>query len=214
MALLVGASASAANARARVAISEFQIEGGAAPALGIQLQDGFVLGLVRAGVWSSIPRTRPNDSRAIPSCSAATPPPVSRRSGGSWRPATSSASRSTSRATATRAWRGCSRPKAPPRRCCLSPPPPRVATSAPSRRRARSCSGWPTSCDGTSKRPAGGRRRSPRRPRPRRVSSDRWSWRWPARWPSAPVLRSWLRTEPAPPPTVTKIARAMWRVEF
>jgi hypothetical protein len=50
MALLVGASASAAHARARVAISEFQIEGGAAPALGIQLQDGFVLGLVRAGV--------------------------------------------------------------------------------------------------------------------------------------------------------------------
>jgi hypothetical protein len=50
VALLVGASASPADARARVAILEFQIEGGAAPALSIQLQDGFVLGLVRAGV--------------------------------------------------------------------------------------------------------------------------------------------------------------------
>ena len=38
-----------ANARARVTIPEFQIEGGA-PALTNQLQDGFVLGLVRAGI--------------------------------------------------------------------------------------------------------------------------------------------------------------------
>lgn len=42
-------AAPAANARARVTIPEFQIEGGA-PALTNQLQDGFVLGLVRAGV--------------------------------------------------------------------------------------------------------------------------------------------------------------------
>src|SRR4029079_5717785 len=31
-------------------ITEFQVEGGPPPALGIQLQDGFVLGFVRAGV--------------------------------------------------------------------------------------------------------------------------------------------------------------------
>src|SRR5215470_9597704 len=47
-------SASATTARAatthiRVAIPEFQLEGSPPPALGIQLQDGFVLGWVRAG---------------------------------------------------------------------------------------------------------------------------------------------------------------------
>jgi hypothetical protein len=45
-----GGVTTAASARARVAILDFQIDGGPAPALGIQLQDGFVLGLVRAGV--------------------------------------------------------------------------------------------------------------------------------------------------------------------
>lgn len=50
LAALAFASASPAGARSRVAISELQIEGAAAPALGLQLQDGFVLGLVRAGV--------------------------------------------------------------------------------------------------------------------------------------------------------------------
>jgi hypothetical protein len=39
-----------AQTRARVAISEFQLEGAPPPALGIQLQDGFVLGLVRGGL--------------------------------------------------------------------------------------------------------------------------------------------------------------------
>jgi hypothetical protein len=39
-----------AQARVRVAIAEFQISGGDSPALALQLQDGFVLGLVRAGV--------------------------------------------------------------------------------------------------------------------------------------------------------------------
>ena len=51
--LLVGLSlaASTAQARVRVAIAEFQIAGGdSAPALSLQLQDGFVLGLVRSGV--------------------------------------------------------------------------------------------------------------------------------------------------------------------
>jgi hypothetical protein len=48
-ALLAGSPARAA-ARARVAIAEFQIDGGDSPALALQLQDGFVLGLVRAGV--------------------------------------------------------------------------------------------------------------------------------------------------------------------
>jgi hypothetical protein len=44
------AAAAPAAARARVAISEFQLEGAPPPALGLQLQDGFVLGLVRGGV--------------------------------------------------------------------------------------------------------------------------------------------------------------------
>ena len=48
--LTVAALAPAAGARTRVAIPDFQVEGGPPPALGIQLQDGFVLGLVRAGV--------------------------------------------------------------------------------------------------------------------------------------------------------------------
>jgi hypothetical protein len=43
-------AAAPASARARVAISEFEITGGDSPALSNQLQDGFVLGLVRAGV--------------------------------------------------------------------------------------------------------------------------------------------------------------------
>jgi hypothetical protein len=42
-------AAPVAQARARVTIPEFQLEGGA-PALSNQLQDGFVLGLVRAGI--------------------------------------------------------------------------------------------------------------------------------------------------------------------
>lgn len=44
------AVAAPAQPRARVAISEFQVEGAPPPALGIQLQDGFVLGFVRSGV--------------------------------------------------------------------------------------------------------------------------------------------------------------------
>jgi hypothetical protein len=47
---IVTAVGSAAQARARVAMSEFQLEGSPPPALALQLQDGFVLGLVRAGV--------------------------------------------------------------------------------------------------------------------------------------------------------------------
>ena len=39
-----------AVAKTRIAIPEFQIEGGASPALALQLQDGFVLGFVRAGL--------------------------------------------------------------------------------------------------------------------------------------------------------------------
>ena len=46
---LLAFAAPAAQARARVTIPEFQLEGGA-PALSNQLQDGFVLGLVRAGI--------------------------------------------------------------------------------------------------------------------------------------------------------------------
>jgi len=50
LALTTTASARAATARIRVAIPEFQLDGSPPPALGIQLQDGFVLGWVRAGV--------------------------------------------------------------------------------------------------------------------------------------------------------------------
>ncbi len=39
-----------AYAKVRVAVYEFQLDGSPPPALGIQLQDGFILGLVRAGV--------------------------------------------------------------------------------------------------------------------------------------------------------------------
>ncbi len=46
---VLAAAAPSAQARARVTIPEFQLEGGA-PALTNQLQDGFVLGLVRAGI--------------------------------------------------------------------------------------------------------------------------------------------------------------------
>jgi hypothetical protein len=47
---LTTTSAHATTAKAlRVAIPEFQLEGSPPPALGIQLQDGFVLGWVRAG---------------------------------------------------------------------------------------------------------------------------------------------------------------------
>jgi hypothetical protein len=37
-------------AKVRVAIPDFQVEGSSSPALALQLQDGFVMGLVRAGV--------------------------------------------------------------------------------------------------------------------------------------------------------------------
>ena len=47
---LTTTTAHAATTRIRVAIPEFQLEGSPPPALGIQLQDGFVLGWVRAGV--------------------------------------------------------------------------------------------------------------------------------------------------------------------
>ncbi len=48
---VLAVAAPAARARARVTIPEFQLEGGGgAPALSNQLQDGFVLGLVRAGI--------------------------------------------------------------------------------------------------------------------------------------------------------------------
>jgi len=40
----------AAQAKLRVAVPEFRVDGEGTPALSLQLQDGFVLGLVRAGV--------------------------------------------------------------------------------------------------------------------------------------------------------------------
>ena len=44
------AAVAPAPAKVRVAIPDFQVEGSSSPALALQLQDGFVLGLVRAGV--------------------------------------------------------------------------------------------------------------------------------------------------------------------
>ena len=85
-------SARAAPARVRVAIPEFQLEGSPPPALGIQLQDGFVLGLgPRRRRRCSIRPTRPRSWRGTPSCSAATPRPASRRSASCWTSATSCA---------------------------------------------------------------------------------------------------------------------------
>jgi len=46
--ILVGPRA--AHARVRVAVPDFKVDGESTPALALQLQDGFVLGLVRAGV--------------------------------------------------------------------------------------------------------------------------------------------------------------------
>jgi hypothetical protein len=40
----------AADARVRVAVPEFKVDGDGTPALALQLQDGFILGLVRAGI--------------------------------------------------------------------------------------------------------------------------------------------------------------------
>jgi hypothetical protein len=48
--LLVLLAGGSAFAKVRVAVYEFQMDGSPPPALGIQLQDGFILGLVRAGV--------------------------------------------------------------------------------------------------------------------------------------------------------------------
>src|SRR3569623_3085873 len=39
-----------AHAKIRVAVPDFKVDGDGTPALSLQLQDGFVLGLVRAGV--------------------------------------------------------------------------------------------------------------------------------------------------------------------
>jgi len=44
------AAPAVAHAKIRVAVPDFKIEGDGTPALSLQLQDGFVLGLVRAGV--------------------------------------------------------------------------------------------------------------------------------------------------------------------
>jgi len=49
-AVLSLAAAGAAEARVRVSIADFEVAGGDSPALTLQLQDGFVQGLVRAGV--------------------------------------------------------------------------------------------------------------------------------------------------------------------
>src|SRR3569623_1634670 len=47
-ALLVAPAA--AHAKIRVAVPDFKVDGDGTPALSLQLQDGFVLGLVRSGV--------------------------------------------------------------------------------------------------------------------------------------------------------------------
>ena len=50
LAAFLSLAAAKAEARVRVAVAEFTIAGGDSPALATQLQDGFVLGLVRGGV--------------------------------------------------------------------------------------------------------------------------------------------------------------------
>lgn len=47
---LSAAGSAQAQAKVRVAVPEFRVEGEGTPALSLQLQDGFVLGLVRAGI--------------------------------------------------------------------------------------------------------------------------------------------------------------------
>jgi len=50
LAAVLSLAAASAEARARIAIGDFAIGGGDSPALALQLEDGFVQGLVRAGV--------------------------------------------------------------------------------------------------------------------------------------------------------------------
>jgi hypothetical protein len=50
LAAVLTLAAGAAEARARVAVADFEVTGGDSAALSLQLQDGFVQGLVRAGV--------------------------------------------------------------------------------------------------------------------------------------------------------------------
>ncbi len=50
LAVVLSLAAAGAEARVRVSIGDFAIAGGDSPALALQLEDGFVLGLVRAGV--------------------------------------------------------------------------------------------------------------------------------------------------------------------
>jgi len=50
LAAVLSLAAAGAEARVRVSIGDFAIAGGDSPALALQLEDGFVLGLVRAGV--------------------------------------------------------------------------------------------------------------------------------------------------------------------
>jgi TolB-like protein len=47
---VVTLAAGAAEARVRLAVADFEVSGGDSPALTLQLQDGFVQGLVRAGI--------------------------------------------------------------------------------------------------------------------------------------------------------------------
>ena len=50
LAAVLSLAAGTAEARVRVAIADFELAGGDSPALALQLQDGFVLGLVRSGL--------------------------------------------------------------------------------------------------------------------------------------------------------------------
>lgn len=47
---VLSAASATADAKLRVAVPEFKVDGEGTPALSLQLQDGFVLGLVRAGI--------------------------------------------------------------------------------------------------------------------------------------------------------------------
>jgi hypothetical protein len=50
LAAILSLAAGAAEARVRVSVADFEVVGGESAALGLQLQDGFVQGLVRSGV--------------------------------------------------------------------------------------------------------------------------------------------------------------------
>ena len=137
---LTTTSARAATTRIRVAIPEFQLEGSPPPALGIQLQDGFVLGLGprrRAGARSGRHREEARGPSRAAALRRLALPEGDRPAAGRRLHRARQGRRRGQQLQERR--RGCSRPRARRRRRCRSRPNRRAATSARSPRRARSC---------------------------------------------------------------------------